>query len=125
VATILIIDDDEHVLRTLKWALEKHGHQVVEVQDSRKGIAFFRHVPVDLVITDILMPHKDGLDIMMEIRSEFPDAKIVAMSGGGPGMSSAGCLHLATDLGAHEILVKPIEKKVLLDVVDRVLSRNA
>jgi DNA-binding response OmpR family regulator len=125
VALILIIDDDEQVLRTMKWALEKHGHHVMEIQDGRGGLALYRNLPVDIVITDILMPYKDGLDIVVEIRSEFPDAKIVAMSGGGPGMPSEGCLHLATDLGANEVLTKPIEKKQLLELIDRLLSHQA
>lgn len=121
-AMILVIDDDEHVLRVMKWVLQKQGHEVVDVLDSRESLAVYRHVPVDLVITDVLMPHKDGFDIMTEIRSEFPNAKIVAMSGGGPGLSAAGCLHLASDLGANAVIEKPIEKKLLLDVVDRLLA---
>jgi CheY-like chemotaxis protein len=124
VAVILVIDDDEQIRRMIKWLLEKEGHQVVETRDGREGIALCRHLPVDLVITDILMPDKDGLDVLVEIRAECPDAKIVAMSGGGTVMSSAGCLHLAADLGANEVLAKPIAKKRFLEVVNKLLGKD-
>lgn len=121
-AVILVIDDDEQIRRTMKWVLQKEGHHVVETPDGLQGLTLCRHLPVDLIITDILMPHKDGLDVVVEIRAEFPDVKIIAMSGGGPVMSSAGCLHLATDLGANEVLAKPVGKKKLLELVNRVLD---
>ena len=121
-AVILVIDDDEQIRRIMKWALQKEGHHVVETQDGLQGLALCRHLAVDLIITDILMPRKDGLDLLVEIRGELPDVKVIAMSGGGPVMSSAGCLHLAADLGANEVLAKPIAKKQLLEVVNRVLN---
>jgi CheY-like chemotaxis protein len=123
-AAILVIDDDEQIRRMIKWVLQKEGHQVLEARDGSEGIALCRHLPVDLIITDILMPDKDGLDVLVEIRAECPDANIVAMSGGGTVMSSAGCLHLAADLGAREVLTKPIAKKRLLEVVNKLLSKD-
>jgi len=122
VAVILVIDDDEQIRRMLKWALQKEGHDVLDTPDGREGASICRKHGVELILTDILMPHKDGLDVMMEIRSEFPGVKIVAMSGGSATMPSTGCLHLASELGANEVLAKPIAKKQLLDAVNKVLG---
>ncbi|MEW6530448.1 MAG: response regulator [Thermodesulfobacteriota bacterium] len=117
-ALILLIDDDDQLRRMVKRVLEKEGHEVLEAPDGRDINALCGEHPVDLIITDVLMPHKDGLDILLEIRQAFPRMKVVVISGGGPSMPSGGCLHLAVDLGADAVIEKPISKKQLLEVVN-------
>ncbi|MEW6112412.1 MAG: response regulator, partial [Thermodesulfobacteriota bacterium] len=71
-ALILLIDDDDQLRRMVKRVLEKEGHEVLEAPDGRDINALCGEHPVDLIITDVLMPHKDGLDILLEIRQAFP-----------------------------------------------------
>ena len=79
---ILIIEDDEHVRGMLRKMLERIGYDVFDAPDGKEGLDFYRNTPVDLVITDILMPEKEGIQTIMELRREFPDVKIIAISGG-------------------------------------------
>ena len=80
---ILVIDDEEHVRDTLRAALESKGHTVTEACNGDEGMQLFAAERADLVITDILMPGKDGIQTIKELRQLHPDVKIVAMSGGG------------------------------------------
>jgi len=82
-ARILVIDDDDQILRTLHQVLEMEGHEVVDTSNGKEGIKFFRENGADLIITDIVMPEKEGLETIMELRRDFPDIKVIAISGGG------------------------------------------
>ena len=82
-ARILIIDDDEQVRRYLRKILEAQGHEVVAASDGKLGIELCREEPTDLIITDIFMPEKEGLETIGELRRDYPDVKIIAISGGG------------------------------------------
>jgi DNA-binding response OmpR family regulator len=87
-ARILIIDDDIRVLETYCLILKHAGYEVVINVDGEKGIRAFRGIIPDLIITDIIMPEKDGFETIRELKREFPDVKIIAISGGdkvGPG----------------------------------------
>src|SRR5579859_4128007 len=81
--TVLLIDDDAAVREGLTLLLEAHGFQVVTATDGERGLAAFRAYTPALVITDILMPEQDGIGAIREMRRLRPDAKIVAISGGG------------------------------------------
>lgn len=122
-ARILIIDDEERVRRTLRQMLEPAGHQVVEAADGREGLERYRENPTDLVITDILMPHREGLDTIMTLKQEYPDAKIIAISGGGK-IDKQKLLAWAAKSGAQELLAKPFKSKEIVDAVRRVLVGN-
>ena len=82
-ARILVIDDDDQILRTLHQVLEMEGHEVVDASNGKEGIKLFRENGADLIITDIVMPEKEGLETIMELRRDFPDIKVIAISGGG------------------------------------------
>ena len=115
-ARILIIDDEELVRMTLSQTLEPDGHAVFTASDGEKGIAEFREIQADVVITDILMPNKEGIETIMELRRIDPDVKIIAISGGGR-MQNSSFLDMAQQLGANAVLKKPFETQVLRDTV--------
>jgi CheY-like chemotaxis protein len=81
VACILVVDDDKAVRLLLRAMLERQGHSVVEAENGDEGLRYYRAAPTDLVITDIQMPVMDGLQMIKALRSDFPTAKIIAISG--------------------------------------------
>ena len=113
-ATILIIEDEEGVRALLRTTLEAAGYEVMEAANGRQGLALYRHRPTDLIITDILMPELNGLDILMELTREFLHAKVIAISGVG-GKNNA--LDSAKLLGARRTFHKPFSMTKLLDAV--------
>ena len=120
-ARILVVDDDMSIRALLREILEEDGHQVDEAADGKQGVASYRTKPVDLVITDMLMPEKDGVELIMELQENFPDIKIIAMSGGGRGLDAQFSLRVAKDFGAIQQLEKPFTAKQVLATVQRVL----
>ena len=117
---ILIIDDDLQIRTLLKKIFEKEGFQVIEAQDGNEGIRQFREKGADLVITDLVMPEKEGIETIIELKREFPDVKIIAISGGGLNLPDA-YLDVARFLGAIHTFSKPFVPAELLDVVNQVL----
>lgn len=79
--SILIIDDEPQIRSMIRLILERSGYTVIEASDGIEGIRRFREKPADLIITDLIMPNKDGIGMIIELKKEFPDVKIVAMSG--------------------------------------------
>lgn len=121
-ASILVIDDELHIRGLLRKMLEREGYEVIEAPNGRVGSRVYRESPTDLIITDIIMPEKEGIETKMELRRDFPGVKIIAMSGGGTSMAGTDCLHLAKVLGARETLSKPLNMKELLLAVRNVLD---
>src|SRR5512134_1606078 len=103
-ATILIIDDEEPIRALLRTTLEAAGHEVTEAANGRIGLERYRHRPTDLVITDILMPELNGLDMLLELTREFLHAKVIAISGA---RGEQNVLDVAKLLGARRTLQKP------------------
>jgi two-component system response regulator (stage 0 sporulation protein F) len=103
-ATILIVDDEDSVRHLLRSILEEDGHEVREAANGQEGLNLYRQSPADLVITDILMPARDGMDITLELTREFLDAKVIAMTGA---TGDRNFLSVAKRFGAREILQKP------------------
>ncbi len=120
-ARILVIDDEELVRYTLRAILESADHEVVEAKDGNEGIASCKAHPADLVITDIIMPEKEGMETIIELRHAYPDVKIVAISGGGR-IAGSDYLKLARKLGADEVMPKPFQMDEVLSMVRRVLA---
>jgi CheY-like chemotaxis protein len=118
---ILVIDDDSLVRDTLVRILERKGYQVLSASDGRHGLEMFRREQPDLVITDIIMPEKEGLETIREIRSECCDAKIIAISGGAR-LGNMDYLEMAGKLGASEIIPKPFDPAELVRLVSRCLA---
>jgi CheY-like chemotaxis protein len=116
---ILVIDDDAAVLHSLAAILEDAGFRVHTASDGAKGLAVFHAVRPDVVLTDIIMPEKEGIAVTMEIRRECPDVKIIAMSGGGR-MGKSDFLEIASKLGADLTLAKPFDGDQLLSALHEV-----
>jgi two-component system response regulator (stage 0 sporulation protein F) len=113
-ATILIIDDEESIRLLLRSALEAAGYEVTEAANGRQGLELYRRKPTDLVITDILMPELNGLDMLLELTREFLNAKVVAISGAG---GEKNVLDVAKLLGARQTFRKPFSMPQLLGAV--------
>lgn len=120
-AEILIIDDEPGVLGVLRRILETAGHSVTEAPNGEAALREFEGKPADLVITDIFMPEMDGIEFLVHLRTAFPDARVLAMSGGGL-LPRDQALSDASLLGADQILQKPFDRENLLEAVDRVLA---
>jgi DNA-binding response OmpR family regulator len=125
VTRILVIDDDEAIRSLIKTLLGRKGFEVQEAPDGVVGTRIFREKPADLVITDVFMPEKGGLDTIVDLRKDFPDVKIIVMSGGGSTMSADGCLLLAKGLGVQRTLFKPLRMRELLEAVESALGRES
>ena len=113
-ATILIIDDEEIIRVLLRSALEEAGYEVTEAANGREGLELYRHRQTDLVITDILMPELNGLDMLLELTREFLDAKVIAISGAG---EEKNVVDVAKLLGARQTFQKPFSLPLLLGAV--------
>jgi DNA-binding response OmpR family regulator len=121
-ARLLLVDDDAMVRDMLAVTLTAAGHTVVQAENGREGAKLFRAAPTDLVITDLVMPDREGLETISELRAEWPTLPIIAMSGG---MRSPVYLRLATKLGAQRTLAKPFTADALLGAIDELLGRRA
>ena len=121
-ATVLLIEDEELVRYTLRRILEEGGHEVFEASDGEEGLSEFKMMvkankPIDVVVTDILMPKKHGYEFITEIQEISPDLKIIAISGGG-NKDSTVFLNISKALGANQALPKPISADKLLEAVE-------
>lgn len=121
-ARILIIDDDETIRSVFKRFLDGKGHDVVVAADGRQGLRLVEEAPVDLVITDIMMPETDGLEVVMAIRGKEADIPVIAISGGMHAMPM-DFLPMAKKFGACDVLYKPVELDDLLGAVEKALGR--
>ncbi len=121
-AHILVIDDDKHTRAMLPTALERAGHDVTEAADGRVGLRLFREEPADPVITDIFMPNKDGLETITELRRDFNEVKIIAVSGGGS-FQPEMYLNMAEKLGAYKTFTKPLRLTTFYSWVQRFTTK--
>ena len=120
-ALILIIDDDNQFRAMLREMLERTGYEVVEASDGKEGIKLYREKATDLIITDLIMPEKEGIETIMELCRDFPDVKIIAISGGGR-IDPEQYLSMAKSFGAQYSFAKPVEREELLQAVEELLK---
>ena len=120
-ARILIIDDDVQILDMLRQTLELKGYEVVDATNGKEGIRLYRENPADLIITDIIMPDKEGIETIIELKRDFPDVKIIAISGGGR-IGPEGYLSMAKKLGARYTFSKPVKREELLAAVRELIG---
>ncbi|MDX1566971.1 MAG: response regulator [Longimicrobiales bacterium] len=120
-ADIIIIDDEEALRSTMRKILERAGHEVREAADGDRGIELVRERVADLVITDIFMPGKEGMETIQELKEEFPDVRILAVSGGAT-LGASGPLMDAELFGANGSLAKPFTVESLQNAVTEVLD---
>jgi CheY-like chemotaxis protein len=123
-ARILLIDDDDSVRTILGLTLVHFGHTVTEARNGREGVELFNAHGADLIITDIVMPGKDGLEILMELRHRPPHVKIIAISGGGR-TGPEDYLRTAKLMGAATVLAKPFSTEALMVAVNALLPGGA
>ena len=122
-ARILLIDDDDSVREMLSATLTAYGHTVIQAGDGHEGLKLFEHANPDLVITDIVMPEKEGIEVLSVLRTLRPSVKVIVMSGGGRNRP-ADYLYIAKALGASSVLTKPFSSQVLITAVEELLARD-
>jgi len=113
---VLVIDDDPVARMTVRAILEDEGYSVTCAEDGRRGVAVFRKLRPDLVVTDIIMPEKEGIETILELRSIWPKGPIIAISGGGR-TGKTDYLRLAQGMGANAVLMKPFEPAELASCI--------
>lgn len=118
---ILVIDDEAVVTQTLRRYLERHGFEVAVASDGDEGIEIHRANPADLVVTDILMPGKEGFETIKGLREITPDLRIVAISGGGRNEPHT-YLRFAQRFGADRAFSKPLDMSVLVSSIRELLG---
>lgn len=117
-ADVLVIDDDPDMRELLRVTLEGAGHKVTLASNGREGVERYRAKPTDLVITDLFMPDQEGIETIKQMRIEFPDLSIIAISGKPTGGTM---LTVAQRLGARAVLQKPFLPQELLEAVEESL----
>ncbi len=122
-ATILIVDDEPALRKIVRQMIESEGHVVVEADNGRAALSVFRARNPEIVITDIVMPQKDGIEMIAELRRESPAVRVVAISGGGR-TRNLDVLRLAERAGADVVLAKPFTRVELIDALERAVARK-
>jgi len=106
-STVLVVDDDDSILRLISEIMKKEGYDVLQAEDGNEACQKFLKNPCDLVITDLIMPNKEGLELIQELKGIKPDVKIIAYSGGGQ-LEPDDYLKFAKGIGADKVFRKPI-----------------
>ena len=119
--TILIIDDDENIREYIQLMLEEEGFKVFVADNGRTGIDIFTNESIDLIITDLIMPEKEGIETIQDIRKMDKNCGIIAMSGVS---NKDSYLSISSLLGAHAILHKPFKPEELMDAINAIFNRN-
>ena len=120
-SSILIIDDEDQIRALLRVILEEAGYRIFEAANGKTANRIFLEEKIDLIITDIIMPEKDGIETIMEFREKSPDVKIIAISGGGH-IGPEGYLHTAKQLGASDTITKPFSQEKIVKAVQDALG---
>lgn len=123
-ARILLIDDDGPIRNMLGVLLKRFGHTVIPACDGQEGLEMFPFVAADLVITDMVMPKKGGLDVIRELKGKHPLVKVIAMSGGGA-FGETHPLDTALQLGVNRAISKPFSGDHFMAAVNEVLAGAA
>lgn len=121
---VLVVDDKPEVREILSMVLTMYGYHCIEASNGCEAELLYESTHIDLVITDIYMPEKDGLSLISELRIIDPNAKIIAMSGGGTGTHFPDCLEWAKALGASNTFVKPFNHVNFMNIVDSVINQS-
>ncbi|MEJ6789961.1 response regulator [Brevundimonas sp. BR2-1] len=120
-ANILVVDDDPTVRMIASEILTRAGHEVSEAADGDEALKQVGEIPFDLVVLDMLMPNKDGLETIAELRGRRPPMRILAISSGGR-MDAGQLLRMALVFGADETMAKPLRSDALTEAVSRLLA---
>lgn len=120
-ARILVVDDEEVVRSLLKTILKHDGHEVVEAADGNEAVELHKENPADLVLVDLVMPKKHGLDTILEMREHRPETRFIVMTGALPSLLDSD--NMATMLGDALTLAKPMTPPDLLRTVNKALAQ--
>lgn len=123
-ADVVLVDDDEFVRTTVRQILEKGGHQVRVAQNGDKALQLVRERQPAVVITDIIMPEREGIETLLALKKTKPDLKIIVMSGGGR-IGRLDYLEVATSLGADATLMKPFTAAQLRMALAKVIGTGS
>lgn len=121
IARILVIDDEREIRTLIVKVLSRAGYEVQTAVDGKEGVKLYRESPSDLVITDLIMPNQEGIETIIQLRRDFPEVKIIAISGGNKYRSEPNLTN-AVALGAKRALAKPFNIEELLEAVRDVLE---
>jgi CheY-like chemotaxis protein len=120
--SILLADDEKDIRFLVSGWLERAGHNVTCAVNGTEARVLAQIKAFDLVVTDVLMPEMDGVELIRELKKIRPAARVLAMSGGGRIMESADCLRLAQGLGAHAAVMKPFSREQFLAAVTQAMG---
>jgi CheY-like chemotaxis protein len=118
---VLVVDDDPGVRDVIRSMLEASGYSVLLAENGKEAMRLLKTERADLILTDLVMPEQEGIETIKALRREYPDLKVIAMSGAFGG----DYLRIAAYLGAHATLAKPIQMETLLRLVEQTLARDA
>jgi len=124
VSKILVVDDELSVRNMVKDIIESDCHEVVVALNGLEALNMCANTTFDLIITDIVMPEKNGIDLIMEVRQKYPDIPVIAISGGGDITGRYDYLEIANLVGAKNIIKKPFTVNDIRSAVDSVLGVN-
>ena len=119
-ARIQIVDDEPEVRMALRAILERAGHKVIEASTGDQGARLYALSPSDVLITDIMMPGKDGIETLMELRADFPNIKIIAISG-----QAEDLLPTLQQFGVRFAFPKPLQPEAILKAIGELLAEDA
>lgn len=122
--SILVVDDEPELRELILLILRQAGHHVVGAADGAEGTVAIASQAFDIVMTDLIMPERDGLEFISEIRARYPDIRIIAMSGGGH-IARDSYLRIAQGFGAHAVLEKPFENKEVFSAIETALANQS
>lgn len=120
--SILVVDDEEDIRQLLLLWLTEAGHKVQTAVSARDAAQLAEKNVFDLVVTDVLMPDGDGLELISALKTALPSARILAISGGGRYIERDNCLRIARGWGAHAALMKPFGREALFAAIDQALA---
>jgi DNA-binding NtrC family response regulator len=119
--TVLVVDDEEQIRSLIHAWLVQAGHGVQLAANAKEGLQLAGKTRFDLVVTDILMPDGDGLELIGALKTVLPSARVLAISGGGRYIEGDNCLKIARGWGAHAALIKPFDEKGFFAAMEQAL----
>ncbi len=117
---VLVVDDDHDVRLVLRRMLESGGYETVEARHGGEALETALEYPIDVLITDLIMPEQEGIETIQKFHKVYPEMKIIAISGA----YGSDYLRIAKHLGAHEVMQKPLRLEQVLNTVSR-LTRGS
>lgn len=118
---VLLIDDEPMVRKIVRKMLERAGHHVVDVENGREGLVQLEQHACELILTDIIMPEVEGIEVLTTVKAKYPQSRVIAMSGGGR-TGNIDFLEIASKFGASATLHKPFTYETLLSVIEQTTS---